>query len=184
MPAILKKSYVIYSRIKFIGLIISGICLFLMMVFIVADVLSRNILSKSIPGNYEIVRYYFMPLALFPGVAYAYGTGIFPRITMIVSKLSKKIQKLIVILLLFVELVLFSLVFYFGLQYGLSGVEEGLAFPAGGKMYPLYPFIFLVPIGFGMLIIEIIFLIIRNLTSPEPSLTVTGEVEEEVIPKQ
>ncbi|OLO36964.1 hypothetical protein BTR23_14555 [Alkalihalophilus pseudofirmus] len=184
MPALLMKTYNIYSRIKFIGLIISGIFLFGMMVFIVLDVLSRNFLSRSIPGNYEIVRYYFMPLALFPGVAYAYGTGIFPRITMIVSKLSKKIQKFIVIVLLIVELILFSLIAYFGLQYGLHGIEEGLAFPAGGKMYPLYPFIFLVPIGFAMLIIEIIFLIIKNLLSDGPSLTVTGEVEEEVIPNQ
>lgn len=179
MPDIFQRSYKIFSIIKLIGLLISGISLFLMMLFIVGDVLSRNFLSKSIPGNYEVVGNYFMPLAVFPGLAFTYGTGIFPRITMVVSKFSRRLQKVIVILLLLFEGILFFLLAYYGLQYALEGLKEGFSFPAGGKLYPLYPFIFLVPIGFGLLIIEILFLLIKNIMQEEVSLSVGERFEGE-----
>ncbi|WP_078428348.1 TRAP transporter small permease [Alkalihalobacterium alkalinitrilicum] len=179
MPESYFKSYKVFNRIKFIGLIISGMGIFLMMVFIVGDVLSRNFFNKSIPGGYEIVRNYFMPVSIFPALAYAYSTGIFPRITMVVSRFSKNYQRFNVIVMLAAEGILFTLLAWYGLQYALEGVREGLAFPAGGKLYPLYPFIFLVPIGAGLLIIEVIFILIKNLYEKEPSMRVLEDQNEE-----
>ncbi len=175
MPDLFLRSYKILRVLKIIGLWISGISLFLMMLFIAGDVFSRNILAKSIPGGYELVGKYFMPLTVFPGLAFAYGTGIFPRITMLVTKFSMFKQRMIVITLLIFEGIFFFLITYYGLLYAIESVNQGLAFPAGGHIYPLYPLIFLVPIFFGIIIIEIVFLIIKNIISDEVSLSIYEE---------
>ncbi|OLO37862.1 hypothetical protein BTR23_13030 [Alkalihalophilus pseudofirmus] len=180
MPDIFLKSYKVLNTIKIIGLWISGISLFLMMLFIVGDVVSRNFLSRSIPGGYEFVRNYFMPLTLFPALAFAYGTGIFPRITMVVTKFRMVKQRMIVILLLILEGILFFLITYYGLLYAIESSIQGIAFPAGGNLYPIYPLIFLVPICFGLIIIEIVFLIIKNIMNDEASLSILEESNQQV----
>lgn len=181
MPESFIKSYKAYTAVKRTALIISGVSLFFMMLLIVADVFSRNFLSQSISGSYEIVRNYFMPVTLFPALAFAYGTGIFPRITMVVDKLGIGKQRIIIIILLFFEAILFSLIAYYGLGYALESTSKALAFPAGGNMYPLYPFIFLVPICFLLILVDIVFLIIKNIIQKEPSLTVLEDSNQEIL---
>lgn len=172
MSKLFHSSYNLLQKLKLVGLIISGISLFTMMLFIVADVIGRNFLSQSIPGNFEIVINYFLPLTVFTAIPYAYGTGIFPRITMISDKFSKRNQSILMVALLLFEAFLFSLVIYYSLNYAISGTNQGLSFPAGGNLYPYYLLLYLVPLSLFLVIIEIIFLIIKNLKEKEPTLVV------------
>lgn len=152
-----------FSIIKKGSLVVSGIAVFLMMIFIVAEVILRNIFSMSISGNYEILENYLMPLAVFPVIAITYSSGLMPKITMLVDKFTGKAQYIINLFLLLLELLVMGLIFYLTLDYAIQGLHDGAAFPAGGKMYPLYPVYFLVPLGFGLFIIEIIFNIIYEI---------------------
>ncbi|MFC4024070.1 TRAP transporter small permease [Oceanobacillus longus] len=172
MSELYMKSYKVLERIKTIGLIISGVSLFTMMLFIVADVLGRNFLSQSIPGNFEIVINYFLPLSVFTAMPYAYGIGVLPRITMVLDRFSDKIRKNIIIGLLLFEVILFSLIIYYSAIYAITGTVEEFAFPAGGNLYPYYFLLYLVPLSFFLVIIEIVFLIIKNVKGDTSALIV------------
>ncbi|WP_209121629.1 TRAP transporter small permease [Alkalihalobacillus sp. BA299] len=161
----LEQVYGYFEYIKKGGNILSGIAIFGMILFITLDVLSRNLLSSSIPGSYEMVRNYLMPLAAFPIILYAYSSGIMPRISMIIEKAPKIFQKTIHILLLLLELIIVVLITYYSFDYGLTGTEKNASFPAAGYLFPVYPFLFLVPIGFGCIAIEIILLLLKNFFS-------------------
>ncbi|OLO36370.1 hypothetical protein BTR23_15995 [Alkalihalophilus pseudofirmus] len=151
-----------FTKIKNGGLVLAGVAVFLMMAFIVVDVTLRNLFNASISGNYEIIQRYLMPLAVFPAIAITYSSGLMPKITMFVEKLSEKAQYIINMLLLFLEIFVMILIFYYSWKYAVQGLQAGVTFPAGGKMYPLYPVLFLVPIGFALLMIELVFNIIKE----------------------
>ncbi|MGM0900362.1 MAG: TRAP transporter small permease [Bacillota bacterium] len=180
MKDIWLKSYAVFGKVKLLGLILCGIGLFCMMGFIVLEVAMRNLFNSSIPGNYEIVQNYFMPVVTLPIVVYAFSEGVLPRINMLVAKFHNKVQKGILLSLLLIEIVIFVLMTFYGWQYAISGMEAGDAFPASGSMYPIYPFYFLIPIGFGMLLIEMIFLFGKNLMDKDVSFTVSENKNEEL----
>ena len=172
MPGSYIKSYKVFERIKKVGLYVSGITIFIMMSFIVIDVFMRTVFHSSILGSFEFVQYYLMPLAVFPALAYTWGSGILPRINIYISRTREQFQRTIAVILLFVELLLFVLLTYFGWEYAMKAFTESISFTAGGKMYPLYPVIFFVPVGFGFVILEIIFLLMKNLKQKEVSFKV------------
>lgn len=172
MPPWLNALYAYFGKVKACTLVVSGAALLGMMLFIVADVIGRNVFRNSIPGNYEIVQNYFMPLTVFPALVYVYVSGVLPRITFFIGRLTPRTQKWVVIVTIVVELILMALVAWFGFQYGLYGMTEKLSFLAGGDLYILYPFIFLVPLGVGLVLIELLFLLARNVVSDKPTLFV------------
>ncbi|WP_156289636.1 TRAP transporter small permease [Oceanobacillus salinisoli] len=163
-------AYKIFNKIKIGGLILSGSTIFIMMLFIVADVALRNMLNSSVLGSYEITEYLLMPLAFFPGLAFAYSSGIMPRVEMFVVKLKIGHQRNIFIALLILEMILFLLLTFYGFQYALTGTEEILGFSMKGTIIPYYPILYFVPLGFLLLSIEIFFLIIKNFQSEKPTL--------------
>ncbi|GKV65222.1 MULTISPECIES: hypothetical protein [unclassified Sporosarcina] len=70
-----------------------------------------------------------------------------------------------------------SLLALFGGQYFLQALEKGLAFTAAGTNYPLYIVIIFVPIGFSLVIIEMLFLLIKNVKTKTPSFVVMDKYE-------
>lgn len=168
----MNRAYSIFEKVKIGGLILSGTTIFLMMLFIVADVALRNLLNASLLGSYEITQYFLMPVAFFPGLAYAYSSGIMPRIEMFVMKLKKRFQRNIFLALLILELVLFLMLTFYGLQYALMGTQESLGFSMKGTIISYYPILYFVPLGFLLLSIEILFLLAKNVQSSTPTLTV------------
>lgn len=174
------KSYEVFGKVKLLGMILSGVGIFGMMGFIVLEVIMRNLFNYSIPGNYEMVQNYFMPVVTLPVIVYAFSEGVLPRINMVISKFNYKLQKGVLLLLLLVEIAVFTLMAFYGWQYAISGMEAGDAFPASGSMYPIYPFYFLIPIGFGMLVVEMVFLFGKNLMDKDVSFTVSENKNEEL----
>ncbi|MCH4827555.1 TRAP transporter small permease [Planococcus halocryophilus] len=161
----LMNAYRVFDYFKKAGIFLSGVAMFSMIFLITADVISRNVTSKSIPGSYEIVQNYLMSLASFTIIVYAYSSGVMPRISMVVERMPYFLQKVLLLLMLAVELIIAILFVYYTLNYSITGVAEGHAFPAGGILFPIYPFLFLVPMGFMGIVIEIIFIIIKNILS-------------------
>lgn len=164
------KAYRIFHFLKLVGIWISGLSVLLMMFFLVYDVAMRNLFSGSIRGGFEIIQNYFMPLVVFPGLAYVYSSGVLPKMDIILERISEKMQKSLIFIMILIELFVLVLIVQFSWEYAMNGFERKMAFPAAGSLYPLYPLFFLIPIAFGMIIIENIFILIRNLLIKEPSL--------------
>lgn len=172
------KAYGIFGKIKWTGMMMSGITVFIMMFYTSADVILRNLNGTSPLHAYEVSQYYFMPLAVFPALAYTFSVGMMPRIEFIITKVkNKNFQWMVAISLITIEILLMLLLAYFGLQYFIHALSKGLSFTAGGAGYPLSVVIIFVPIGFLLVAVEMIFLLIKNLKTKEPSFTVQ-ETEE------
>ncbi|MBY0099441.1 TRAP transporter small permease [Mesobacillus maritimus] len=159
----IEQLYTLFRKLKIFGIVICGISIFLMMFFIVADVVSRNFLSGSLNGSIEFVQYYFMPFAIIPGMAYVYGTSILPRLELLIDKLRGTMRNFVTNALLVLELILFTIVVVYSTSYAFSGVEMASSFSAGGEIYPYYHVLFLVPLTFIFVNLEILFILIRNL---------------------
>lgn len=170
------KAYNIFHYIKLVGIWISGISLLLMMLLIVYDVAMRTFFSSSIRGGFEIIQNYMMPLVVFPGLAYVYASGVLPKMDLIMEKFNTSSQRVLIFFMLLLELFVLVLIVQFSWEYALSGFERKTAFPAAGTLYPLYPLFFLIPIAFGMIIIENIFILIKNILNNKPSM-VMNEIE-------
>lgn len=164
------KAYRIFHYVKLAGIWISGVSVIVMMLLIVYDVTMRTLFSSSIRGGFEIIQNYMMPLVVFPGLAYVYSSGVLPKMDLILEKFGDGIQKIIILFMIAIELFVLTLIVQFSWAYAMDGLEREIAFPAAGTLYTLYPLFFLIPIAFAMIIIENIFIIIRNLMEKKPSL--------------
>ncbi|MGH2316733.1 TRAP transporter small permease [Planococcus sp. SE5232] len=151
---------VILERINSIfrsaGKYFSGISIFLMMLIIVADVFMRNVFGSPISGTYEIVQFFLMPMAIFPALGYVYWVGVLPRLSEIIAKTPKAFQKFNDILILVIDLGVFTLLTYYGFLFAMSGFESQMAVPLGGSLVSVWPIYFLVPIGFLFVLLEVI----------------------------
>lgn len=169
------KAYKIFNYLKKIGVIISGLFILVMMCVIVYDVVMRNLFNSSIRGGFEIIQNYLMPLVVFPGLAFMYASGVLPKMDMLLDKVSIKAQRIFVIVMILIELFILVLIVQFSLEYAINGLERKTAFPAAGTLYILYPLFFVIPIAFAMIIIENIFVLIRNILINEPTLVMKIE---------
>ncbi|WP_203555973.1 TRAP transporter small permease [Bacillus sp. B15-48] len=143
------------NKLKLIGVLFGGISAVLMMLLIGADVFMRNILISPIPGTYEIVQFYLMPLAIFPALAYTYSSGILPKIDDLIVKFSNSIQTIMKFIIFLIEIIIFSLLTIYGWKLAMSGVSDQMAVTVGSILMPIYPVYFVVPIGFGLIVLEV-----------------------------
>ena len=124
------KAYRILKKIKWFGMLLSGLVVFVMMLYTCLDVFLRNVFNSTSLHTYEFSQYYFMPLAVFPALAFAYGKGIMPRIDFIIEKVNIRFQRIMAIFLILVEIILFLLLSIYGAKYALSTIQDSTAFSA------------------------------------------------------
>lgn len=159
----LDKYYNSYGKVRNAGMYLSGTVVFIMMIYICADVTFRNIQGYSPLYAYEIAQSYFMPLIVFPGLAFSFNVGIMPRIDFMLDKFSKGTQKAVNIILFGIEIVLILLLIIFGTEYMVHAIQTGQSFTAGGSNYPLWPVILFVPIGLLMVLVEVAFQLMKKI---------------------
>lgn len=153
----------IHELLKTIGIYISGLAVMAMMLLIVADVFLRNVFTLPISGTYEFVQFYLMPLAIFPALAYTYSSGILPRLGELVEKTSRSIQSTIWYVIIIIEIIIFTLLALYGWKFAMNGLSDKMAIPVGGMLLANYPIYFLVPIGFGLVMMESILSLIKRM---------------------
>lgn len=175
------SAYKIFGYVKLLGALVSGVAIFGMMLWILADVISRNFIGGSISGSFEVAQNYFMPLSVFPALAYVYGSGVLPKMDLLMHKFSTAVQHAVIHVLLVLEVVVFALLTYYTYEYATYGMERGTSFPAGGDLYTLWPLFFLVPVGFAMVLIETGFVIVRNILGERVTLAMHEGPEVEAL---
>lgn len=170
----LQTAYRVWGHVKLAGALASGVAIFSMMLFIVADVVSRNYLGGSIAGSFEVAQNYFMPLSVFPALAYVYSSGILPKMDLARHRLRGGAHAVTTHLLVVLEIALFGILVHYTWGYALSGMDRGVSFPAGGSLYTLWPLFFLVPLGFAMVLVETLFVLAHNVLGDRVALSVAA----------
>lgn len=152
MTANLKKLFnkfdLIFKLIDTVGLILASMCAFILMIFVVTEVLGRDIFNMEIiPGNIEISQSVLMPGIVFLGAAYAYRCGVFPRVELIQSRVSPLIQRILIIVSLIILLIGLGFLITFGWKYIFIVATNDIKFQAGTKLITMLPVVVLVPLG-------------------------------------
>ncbi|HHW37395.1 MAG TPA: TRAP transporter small permease [Bacillales bacterium] len=163
------KAYKNFSYVKIIGVWISGISLIGMMFLITYDVFARNVLNNSINGGFEIVQNYFMPIVIFPALAFAYSSGVLPKMDLLLDKLNNNVKKVVIMGMLLLEIFILVLLTDFTWAYAMDGFARKMSFPAAGTLYPVFPLFFFIPVAFVLIIVENVFILVRNFMEKEPS---------------
>ena len=166
-------------KIFLIGMYIAGFAIILMMLITVIDVVLKNLFNISIPGSYLYMQNILMPVAIFLGMPYAFFSGIFPRLDMLLVKFKYKTRVKIGIVILTLEVIAFIVVIYYSFMYSIFGLTSNITFLAGVKSIPLYPMFFLVTLSFVSITIYLIKVIFRSYREGiEPDFFVDMEEQE------
>ncbi|MEN2978514.1 TRAP transporter small permease [Tistrella bauzanensis] len=142
----------------------AGLCLFTIMIITVLSVFGRYVLLVDlIPGGYNIIERMLFPLMVFWALPLAHRDGIFPRLELVSTLLSRRLGTVVAILMLLVELAVFLFILWYVTQYALAGWRSDRAMQLGSGFFPVWPFIAMVPVAFGLMAIEMIWQIGRHI---------------------
>lgn len=124
---------------------IGCVVLFVMMMLMVIDIALRFVLNKPILGGYELVEI-LMAIVVGVGFAYTQSCDGHVRVTMFIDPLPDRIKAVLDALTLLVGAVMMSIVAYAGIVQG--GLSAGQGQTTTVLAIPLYPFYYLLGVGF------------------------------------
>ena len=141
----------------------AGLCLLAMMTMTVVSVLGRYALGLDlIPGGYNIIERLLFPLLVFWALPLAHREGTFPRLEMLQQALSPQRYAWVQVFVLVVEGIVFSLLLTYVARFAWEGYASGRQMQIGTTYWPLYPVFAMVPLSFGLMLIEMVRLIVGD----------------------
>ncbi len=133
---------------------IGSFFLFLMMFLTIADVFLRKVFSKSILGTVEITEF-MMVILVFFGLAQAEIMNENVRVDIITNRFRKSTRQIIEVITQFCCFILFVLMTWYAFDYAVGKIGSGEV--SQDLWIPMYPFVFVVALGFAVLTIVLFF---------------------------
>lgn len=134
---------------------ISGVTLFIMMIWIFLDVMLRFVFNSPIQGTIEITGEYLMVLLVYLAISSTQKYDEHIKVTILLDRfpeMAKKITKFITNIL---GAILFVYIAVFNFQSGLDYMEQNIR-SAGVLNYPLAPALFIISIGLFMITLRLV----------------------------
>lgn len=133
----------------------AGFCLFAIMIMTVLSVLGRYVFGMDlIPGGYNLIERVAFPLLVFWAIPLAHRDGMFPKFDMLQARLPPMLYRIMASLVLLVEIAIFVIVMWYVTGYAWSSVESGRQFQISSTHWPIWPVILMVPLAFGLMLLE------------------------------
>ncbi len=129
--------------------------LFIMMVWIFADVFMRTLFNSPIPGTTEITGEYFMVIIIFLSLSYALRKKDHIQVLVLFEKLSDKSQSVLKILTNILILVVLIISAYTMFNTSIDSLERNIR-SSSVLGYPISPALFLIAIGITFLCCRLI----------------------------
>ncbi len=134
-----------------------GLCLFAIMMITVISIFGRYVLlTDLIPGSFNIIERMLFPMMVFWALPLAHRDGVFPKLELLPNMLSNRLGNALAILALAIELAIFLYLTWRMALFGLSGFENGRTMQLGSGYFPVWPFMWMVPVAFGLMVIEMV----------------------------
>ena len=141
----------------------AGLCLLAMMFMTVVSVFGRYLLGADlIPGGYNIIERLLFPLLVFWALPLAHREGTFPRLEMIRDALPPRAYAWVTAFVLGVEVIVFSLLLWYVAWFAWQGYASERQMQIGTTYWPLYPVLAMVPLSFGLMLIEMVRLVVAD----------------------
>lgn len=143
-----------------------GLCLFAILILTVVTVYGRYVLGADlVPGGYNMIEAALFPLMVFWGLPLAHREGAFPRLEVLASLAPGPVGKAISAFVLFVEAAVYAVVLWYAGKFTIVAIESGRQLQIGTGYWPAWPVVMMAPVSFGLMLIEIVRLILRDLRS-------------------
>ena len=140
-----------------------GLCLLAMLFMTVISVFGRYVLGADlVPGGYNIIERLLFPLLVFWGLPLAHRDGTFPRFGMAQDALPPRGHAAVAALVVAVEAVVFGLLLWHVAAFAWQGYTSGRQMQIGTAFWPLYPVLAMVPLSFGLMLIEMVRLVVDD----------------------
>ena len=158
-------------------LVISGVSIALMIVLISLDVSLRSFFSIGIQGSYEIIESILMPTVIFWGLLVTYSSGSIPRLDMLSTRFSGKVQISVKLVMVLIDIFIYSVMAYYTFQRALTAISDGMAISAGGTLVSIVVIFIFVPISFLLVTIEAIFILIKTIKDKDVRYSIDNDNE-------
>lgn len=133
----------------------AGLMLFIMMMVTVVSVAGRYFLQMDlIPGAYNIVERIIFPLLVFWALPIAHREGMFPRLETFADAQPPRRRAFIAAFAMLVELVIYVIFFWFVFRFVWSSIQQNRTMQIGTSFLPLWPILVMMPLAFGLMILE------------------------------
>jgi TRAP-type C4-dicarboxylate transport system permease small subunit len=133
----------------------AGICLFAMMMITVISVFGRYFLHADlIPGAYNIVERVVFPLMVFWALPLAHREGMFPRLEGVTDSLPPRLRSTISALVLLVEVIIYAAILWLVVHFVWDSIKVNRPMQLGSSFWPLSPILIMMPIAFGLMLLE------------------------------
>ncbi|SEP04887.1 TRAP-type C4-dicarboxylate transport system, small permease component [Salinihabitans flavidus] len=140
-----------------------GMCLLAIMGITVLTVFGRYILQADlIPGGYNMIGGAFFPLLVFWGLPLAHRSGSFPKLEVIDVFLSKHVARAVGAFVLLCELAVYAVLTWYCAKYTITAFEFGRQLQIGTGYWPSWPVVIMAPLSFGIMMIEVVRLLLRD----------------------
>ncbi len=141
----------------------AGLCLLAMMLITVISVFGRYVLGMDlIPGAYNIIERIVFPLIVFWALPLAHREGTFPRLDLFTMTMPHRLRASITAVVLLVELAVFLILLYYVSQFAWNSYLDGRRAQIGTTYWQLYPVLAMVPLAFGLMVLEMLRLFVRE----------------------
>ena len=140
---------------------LAGICIFSVMLLVVANIVLRTVFKQPILGTYEMVGFMTAMAVAFALAHCAFQNGHI-AVSFIMEKFSQRIQSVIGIIVNAVSFVFWAAVVWYLTQFAQAMQVRGLVSPSAE--IPVYPFIYFVALGLSGLCLVILFKLLISFT--------------------
>ena len=153
----------------------AGFCLFAIMIMTVLSVLGRYVFEMDlIPGSYTLIERVAFPLLVFWAIPLAHRDRMFPKFDMLQARLPPILYRILASLVMLVEIIIFLVVMWYVTHYAWNSVESGKQILISSTLCPIWPVILMVPLAFGLMLLEMFRLLWVTATGRD-TLTQTTE---------
>jgi len=155
LRSFIKSVPAVSGWLAYSGAIISCVCVLIMMFLITVDVLGRYLFNSPILGIDHISAYLLVAL-VFMGFAYAFKTEAHIKVDVITSRLPKMTEQRLELGVYIVGIMGTAIIFWHGLRMVLTSYKMGTKFYPGAFQVPAFIIQLFVPLGFGLLFLQMI----------------------------
>ena len=141
----------------------AGLCLIVIMLITVASVIGRYFLQIDlIPGGYNIIERIFFPLLVFMAVPIAHREGTFPRFELLADTLPDLPRKLIAVLVVLVEAVVYAVLFWLVIRFTANAIDQQRTMQIGTGVVAMWPVLIFAPLMIALVLLEALRLVWRD----------------------
>jgi TRAP-type mannitol/chloroaromatic compound transport system permease small subunit len=141
----------------------AGLMLLAIMMTTTLGVAGRYIFQVDlIPGGYNMIERIMFPLLVFWALPIAHRDGAFPKFELVVDMMRPRMKLAVSVLVFALEVLIYAIVMYFVVYFVWQGIRTGRTMQIGVNVLPVWPIIVMMPLAFGLILLEIIRLLVRD----------------------